>query len=780
MTTHLPSPAPSPKHLGNTTLVGAVIALSFALASCGGGGGGSPAPVPVPPPAVIGGDMSVTLSALPATAAPNSVFNGTLTCTNVSASTAAASVSCSASASAPLGATVVVGSCAYSAGSSASSVLPLGTITCPLNFGMPGLVGGTDTAQSTVGITASTGSTADSNAANNSLSLTINMIDAINDSATTSFGIATSVNVLSNDTIGSTTASTGNATLTVITAATAGSSFDAATGNYSVPATAAQGTYSVTYQICSNPASSPAACDTATASIVVGPPAPVTVAISGVATAEIVPNNLATGALNYAGVTAQPIKGVVVEMLNAANSAVLGTTSTDATGAYTISNIPSNTNVILRVRARLLNATKWDVTVKDNTQSDAPYVLDTAAFSSGSVATLTKNVLATSGWSGTSYASARTSGPFAITNTIYNAIQKVLTASPNQNFPALSVFWSVNNVSASPQNIPLGQISTTYFSYNGTSRSIYVLGKENNDTDEFDETVIAHEYGHYFQNAFSRDDSLGGQHGRGNYLDMRVAFSEGWGNGWSGIATNRSVYTDSSGTSQSRGGVNNLAAPVAAANTPGWYKEDTVQYLIYTFNANYGFTPIWQAMVAPSFISGAAATSIHAFASSLKAVSPANAAAIDSLLAGQNIIAANAFGTTETNNGGLTGTGTAYAALPLYKPFNGSSGTFCLNLVNAPATGDFNKLGASQYLRFTSVAGVKTVTITGGTDPDFEVYQAGLGFIGQGFSGIAGSETKSINFPAAADTVLIFNEADPAGAAAAAGNTTPCYTVTIN
>ena len=74
-----------------------------------------------------------------------------------------------------------------------------------------------------------------------------------------------------------------------------------------------------------------------------------------------------------------------------------------------------------------------------------------------------------------------------------------------------------------------------------------MLGKENVDTDEYDASVIAHEWGHYYQSAFSRDDSPGGAHSGGDRLDRRVAFSEGWGNAWSGIALARSNYTDSSG-----------------------------------------------------------------------------------------------------------------------------------------------------------------------------------------------------------------------------------------
>jgi uncharacterized repeat protein (TIGR01451 family) len=55
----------------------------------------------------------------------------------------------------------------------------------------------------------------------------------------------------------------------VVTPATAGSSFDPATGLFTVPPTASNGSYSVIYQICAVPAVAPAACDVATATITI-------------------------------------------------------------------------------------------------------------------------------------------------------------------------------------------------------------------------------------------------------------------------------------------------------------------------------------------------------------------------------------------------------------------------------------------------------------------------------------------------------------------------------
>jgi hypothetical protein len=131
-------------------------------------------------------------------------------------------------------------------------------------------------------------------------------------------------------------------------------------------------------------------------------------------------------------------------------------------------------------------------------------------------------------------------------DTVYTAMQKVLSVAPATAFPPLKVFWSVNNTKFSG-DIAQGQIGTTFFLARDSGAEIYVLGKADLDTDEFDAPVIAHEWGHYYQASFSRDDSTGGAHSTSDLVDRRLAFSEGWGNAWSGIALGRSNYVDSGG-----------------------------------------------------------------------------------------------------------------------------------------------------------------------------------------------------------------------------------------
>ena len=85
--------------------------------------------------------------------------------------------------------------------------------------------------------------------------------------------------------------------------------------------------------------------------------------------------------------------------------------------------------------------------------------------------------------------------------------------------------------------------------YCGTCHStgrIWLLG-EPDDTDEYDNSVISHEFGHYLAWAVSRDDSPGGAHD-GTPTDPRLAWSEGLAT-WIGLQLlNESVYIDTKAT----------------------------------------------------------------------------------------------------------------------------------------------------------------------------------------------------------------------------------------
>ena len=496
----------------------------------------------------------------------------------------------------------------------------------------------------------------------------------------------------------------------------------------------------------------------------VPPAATATATVRGVVTYDSVPNS--SGPLVYSATVQKPARGVTVELVGTTQG-IIATTTTDTSGKYSAS-VAQGSTFFVRVRAALLatGTASWDVTVRDNTQGEAVYALESdPVVAAGSV--IQKDINAPSGWGGTSYSALRAAAPFAILDTIYTTQQKVLSVAPTAAFPALKVLWSVNNLPAAG-NPALGQIGTTFFTNTSTGAAIYVLGKADVDTDEYDSSVIAHEWGHYYQSAFSRDDSPGGEHSSNELLDRRLSFSEGWGNAWSGIALNRANYTDSAGPAQAAGA--NLNLSVGAAFTKGWFNEDSTKYVLWTLNQIAGFGPIHAAMTGP-LKNGVAVTSIHPFNVALKTVSPSAGASFARLLASESIDStSDAWGSTETNSGNSA------VSLPMYRTLTlGAALTnVCVSNAMGAQIGD-NKLGNYAYLRL-SVPAAKSyqISVTGGgsaTDPDFRVYNA-TGVVAKAESVFAGSETATISL-APGDYVLAVTDYQNK-------SSSTCFTVSAN
>ena len=101
--------------------------------------------------------------------------------------------------------------------------------------------------------------------------------------------------------------------------------------------------------------------------------------------------------------------------------------------------------------------------------------------------------------------------------------------------------------------------------------AIYLLGDEDHDTDEYDRSLIAHEWVHFFEATLSRSDSLGGGHGPGDQLDMRVAFSEGLANALSAMITGEQSYAASFGPKQGSGWRWDIENAAQARLRPGWF-----------------------------------------------------------------------------------------------------------------------------------------------------------------------------------------------------------------
>ena len=201
----------------------------------------------------------------------------------------------------------------------------------------------------------------------------------------------------------------------------------------------------------------------------------------------------------------------------------------------------------------------------------------------------------------------------------------------------------------------------------GRATGIYLVGAANQDTDEYDRHVIAHEFGHYLEDQFSRSDSFGGSHALTDQLDMRVAFGEAWGSAFAAMVTAQEIYVDTHSAGQARAFSFDLEQSPSRINpNPGWFNEESLQSLLFDLYDNgrdvprgttsvddlaLGFGPIW-AVFTNEQRSTRALTSVFPFVNALKAARPADVPLIDQLTTSQRIATVtDEYGSGQTNFG---------------------------------------------------------------------------------------------------------------------------------
>ena len=451
-----------------------------------------------------------------------------------------------------------------------------------------------------------------------------------------------------------------------------------------------------------------------------------TVNLSGTLTYDYVPHNVNHIGLNYSAIEQRPIRGAVVELIDNSGQ-VKATTISTAEGSFSAA-VQKNITVKVRVKAQLLNteSPNWNFKVTDNTANNALYVLDGQLASTGS-ADSTRILNANSGWDGFSYATTRSAAPFAILDDIYIGVNRVIAAGNNKNLSPLELHWSTKN-SAADGDYDKGEIGTSFFD----GSAIYILGDENSDTDEYDPHVLLHEWGHYLEDELFRSDSLGGDHSDGEFLDIRVAMSEGFANAFSGMMTDDINYADSSDVGQSSGFFFNIGRTKRPSE--GYFREGSIGSIFYNFyisNINKtanDFTPIFKVLSHVSYYANDAFTSIYLFHSQLKTLFPEYSALLENLMQDQFIFGADEYGVGESNNGGLA------VELPLYKKINADNSP--INVCSDAEYGEQNKLGNSQFIRLAiSQAGSYKISLvkSGGdkvmSKPEFLLYHKGTQLI---------------------------------------------------
>lgn len=486
--------------------------------------------------------------------------------------------------------------------------------------------------------------------------------------------------------------------------------------------------------------------------VTVNPVGTPTVTISGRIRHARAPFNTSSPfGLNYAGAFFEPTRGVVVRALYADTSDVISTAFTDANGDYSL-QVPGSTAIQVRAVAWLIRDSgqplpRYDVRVQNAAGIGVtdPYSYTDAELNSASGVTRNVDIPLNINASGQA-TGVRASGPFAVLDTVYEGMQLVLGVAPQTNFPALIVDWGA-------------QSDGTFFS-SGNPQRIALLSDLTEDTDEFDAHVVAHEFGHYIEFNFSRADNIGGSHGLGDRLDARVAFGEGFGYAFAAMVLGDPNARDSfvDGTTRRSSGFNIEDNPPAPLDPTGcWCSESSVWSILYDiFDSSsdgddalsLGFAPIWNVLISAQRTTPAF-TTIFSFITALKAAQPAEAAAINTLVAAQSIDTAgmDAFATGESH---FPSNVPQVAALPLYTTVTIGGGPVVLRNVND--AGRHNKLGNRRYVRF-NVPSTRNVTIsvatsnTSDNDPDFTL-RRGATFIDSGDDPPPGPETHTYNLTA--------------------------------
>lgn len=410
--------------------------------------------------------------------------------------------------------------------------------------------------------------------------------------------------------------------------------------------------------------------------------------LSGRVTYDFIPLTLPEGseygaALDYSALEPRPVRGAPVLLLDDQGKE-LANTVTDHQGEYSFV-VPTQKKVQVRVlaAARQEGAPAWNLEIRDNTQDNALYALDGALRCTGEEDSR-RDLHAASGWTHNAYTEPRAAAPFAVLDTLYEGQHRILKYSPEQVFPPLTVYWSVDNRPAQG-DVALGEIGTSYY----LDGDIYLLGAADLDTDEFDRHVVMHEWGHYLEHRLYRSDTPGGPHSRQSFLDMRVAFSEGFANAFAAMMLDDPLFRDTLGPVQGKGG--SFVVGEEGAPSQGWYSQVSVGNIVYRYYASednqreYGF--LHQALSDQRYQEAPSLTSIYLFADQVHQYRPG---ALDEMLIQEQVVGRGQWGAGESNHGGND------AALPVYRGLipTGEHQYAC----SGAQHGQYNKLLNRQYV----------------------------------------------------------------------------------
>ena len=417
-----------------------------------------------------------------------------------------------------------------------------------------------------------------------------------------------------------------------------------------------------------------------------------------------------------------PIRGAHVQALDS-NGQLLDESVSADDGTYTL-RVQGTNHAVLRIIA---SSPEPPVSIVDNTASAAVWALDSEPFHVGHSPdqSLRARLGATGGIYDTD--TAREAAPFAILDTAVRGGEALLAVAPQADLPHLLINWSPKNHPSNDYDKPNGAIGGAHY----TQGQIFLTGDAFTNTDEFDEHVILHEWGHYLERALGREDGLGGSHSFGQQIDPRIAFSEGFATALAAMVLAPDTrFINTFGEQGDTAMVIDIAVNKATFDPkPGWYSEVTVATLLFDLfdsvddgteafdNVALGMEGIWATLSGPYVQSPALAT-IFTFIHGMKTVRPDAAAAIDALSAAHNIATVDdGWGSSETADAGWE------ANLPVFRQGEVDGPPVA---VQTERHAKNNDLTANRYVRFLGTGQAVSLGIEGCDAPVFfRVFQSG-------------------------------------------------------
>lgn len=467
------------------------------------------------------------------------------------------------------------------------------------------------------------------------------------------------------------------------------------------------------------------------------------VLIQGRVTFDQIPRDAKTGRLLPSASFPTPVRSAQVDAVSTTGD-VLFSTVTSQTGEYTVL-VPAQIELYIRVWAKIedtVNAS-WQAQVVDNLNNNATYALKSADINSLS-SNHQLNIHAASGLKKDNVSDARASAPFAILDTLHDGFD-FIAQQDQRHLKPLTVAWSTRN-STAVGDTSTGAINTSFYSTQDGTPKIYLLGAIENDADDYDRSVILHEFGHYLMDQLSRSDSVGGSHDSNNKLDLRVAFNEAICNVLSALIDGQPIYYDSRGDQLP---VQRFDLERHDSHINGWYNTEALSWLIYDMiddppvdddGLSLGWDGLYAMLTNPEIIFFDGAMSIFPFLTVAQDLFSDDSQEIQALAMRHGISYSDPYGGDETDGGGSAIT------LPLYHFYEEGSST---QICSDKEFSDFNGVDVHRFVRFDiNTPGSYTITaqkIAGAltvANPEFVVYQNGRVKLA-GFSSAKNTESIS-------------------------------------